>query len=102
MRARIYGALVAKPLSFPDQIQMLVFPLRSADQSHIGEGSWPSDDRETWEAIKRRYPVNNETERRIKSGENVSVFIGYITFKPPDGTVFPDGCEVEILKTDLP
>jgi hypothetical protein len=98
MRAKIYGALVAKPIRFPGEIQMLIFPLRSEDQSHIGAGSWPSDEREPWEAIKRRYPVNEETEQRIRSGENVSVFVGSITFNPPDGTVFPDGCEVEVLK----
>jgi hypothetical protein len=93
----MYGAIVAKPISFPDEIQVLIFPLRSTDQSHIGTGSWPSDERESWDAIKRRYPVNGETEQRIKAGENVSVFVGSITFNPPDGTVFPDGCEYERL-----
>jgi hypothetical protein len=39
IRATIYGALVAKPIRFPDEIQMLIFPLRSEGQSHIGAGS---------------------------------------------------------------
>ena len=95
----MYGAIVAKPISFPNEIQLLIFPLRSTDQSHIGTGSWPSDDREPWEAIKRRYPVNEEAEQRLRAGENVLVFVGSISFNPPDGEiVFPEGCEAEVLK----
>jgi hypothetical protein len=31
------------------------------------------------------------------AGENVSVLVGSITFNLLDGTVFPEGCEYEVL-----
>ncbi|MGB7196846.1 MAG: hypothetical protein WBG23_00985, partial [Acidobacteriaceae bacterium] len=40
-KVRIYGAIVAKPISFPDEVQLLIFPLRATGvswTSMIGNG----------------------------------------------------------------
>jgi hypothetical protein len=47
----MYGALVAQPVSFPDQIEVKLFPLRSADNSRIGTGPRPSDGFWTWDLL---------------------------------------------------
>jgi hypothetical protein len=39
-----------------------------------------------------------EGEERIKSGEAVEVFRGTVETGFPDGTEFPEGSDVEILK----
>lgn len=98
MKVRMYGAVVAKPIHFPDDLEMRIFPVRSSDGSQIGEGSWPSDEHQSWEWVKNRYAVTDGAEKHIKAGENVSIFVGSIRFSPPEGTVFPDGCEVEVLE----
>ena len=98
MKVRMYGAIVAKPLHFPDDLEMRIFPVRSSNGKQIAEGSWPSDEHQTWEWVKSRYSVRDEAEEHIRAGENVSVYVGPVIFYPPDGTVFPDGCEVEVLK----
>jgi hypothetical protein len=94
----MYGAIVAKPLHFPDDLEMRIFPVRSSDGTQIAEGSWPSDEHQTWEWVKSRYSIRDEADEHIRAGENVSVYVGPVVFYPPDGTVFPEGCEVEVLK----
>jgi hypothetical protein len=97
MKVRMYGAIVARPLHFPDDLEMRIFPVRSSDGTQIAGGSWPSEERQTWEWVKRRYSVTDDAEEHMKAGENVSVFVGPVVFYPPDGTVFPEGCEYEVL-----
>lgn len=98
MKVRLHGAIVAKPLHFPDDLEMRIFPVRSSDGAQIADGSWASEERQTWEWVKRNYSVRNDAEEHIKAGENVCIFVGPVVFNPPDGTVFPEGCEYQILE----
>lgn len=93
----MFGALVAQPVSFPDEIEVKLFPLRSSDSSRIGRAAWSFGERRTWEWIKRTHPVAPEAEAVIKTGEPVSFLTGLIIAYLPDDTVFPEECEYEVL-----
>jgi hypothetical protein len=97
MRARIFGALVAKPINFPDDLEIRLFPVRRHDESQIG-GSYPFEDHHSWDWVQRRYPVNSEGEARIKAGESIQVFRGDVTTGFPEGSEFPAGSDVTILE----
>jgi hypothetical protein len=98
MHARIFGALVAKPISFPDDLEISVFPLRRHDESQIGRGSFIFEDHRSWDWVQRHYPVNSEDETHIKAGNSISVFRGDVTTGFPDGTQFPEESDVTILE----
>jgi hypothetical protein len=97
-RARVYGALVAKPITFPDDLEIRLFPARSYDDSQIGKGCFVFEDHRSWDWVQEHYPVNSEDEARIKTGEQIQVFRGPVTTGFPDGIEFPVGSEVTILE----
>jgi hypothetical protein len=97
MRASVYGALVAKPINFPDDLAFFLFPLRRHYETPTG-GSYAFEDHHSWDWVQNRYAVNSEDEARIKAGESIQVFRGVVTTGFPDGTEFPDGSDVTILE----
>jgi hypothetical protein len=97
MRASVYGALVAKPIAFPDDLEIHLFPVRKRDDSQIG-GSFLFEDHQSWDWVRRNHPVNSEAEPHIKAGQPISVRIGWIVADFPKGTEFPEGSAFEILE----
>jgi len=98
MRVSIFGALVAQPVNFPDEIEVKLFPLRSADCSRIGRSAWSFEERRTWDWLKRTHPIAPDAEEHIKNGEAVRLVTGPIVATLPDDSSFPEGCEYEIIK----
>jgi hypothetical protein len=98
MRASVYGALVAKPITFPDDLEIHLYPVRSRDDSQIGEGSFVFEDHRSWDWVQAHYPLNSEAEPHIKAGERLSVRVGWIDANFPKGTEFPEGSEFKILE----
>jgi hypothetical protein len=72
MRVRIYGAIVARPISFPEDLEIRVFPLRRDDGASFG-GSYPMDEHHPWDWVRNQYPVTAEADPRIRADESVSV-----------------------------
>lgn len=97
MRARIHGAIVVRPIKFPDDLDLRLFPLRIADGTQIAEETWPMEEHRSWDWVKKQYRVTSDAEPRIKPGESITVFVGTIIANFPQGTEFPEGSEVEIL-----
>jgi hypothetical protein len=98
MRASVYGALVAKPIAFPNDLEIRLFPVRSHDDSQIGKACFVFEDHRSWDWLRECYPMNSEAEPHIKAGEPISVRIGWITTNFPKGTEFPEGSEFKILE----
>ena len=98
MRASVYGALVAKPIPFPDDLEIRLFPVRSHDDSQIGKACFVLADHRSWDWVQEHYAVNSEAEPRITAGEPISVFVGPIITNFPKGTEFPEGSEFKILE----
>jgi hypothetical protein len=96
MHGRIFSALVAKPIAFPDDLQFFIVPLRH-DGTKIGP-SYTMQHHDSWEWVQRRYPVNSEDEAHIKAGESIRVFTGTLSAEFPDGFEFPQGSTVEIFE----
>jgi hypothetical protein len=97
MRASVFAVLVAKPIAFPDDLEIHLFPVRSRDNSQVG-GSFLFEDHRSWDWVLKNHPVNSEAEPRIKAGESVSVRAGWIVANFPKGIEFPEGSEFEILE----
>jgi hypothetical protein len=97
MRARIYGAIVARPISFPDEMEICIVPLSKNDGTTLGV-SCIMDERQSWDWICNQYPLTQEEEERIKGGEAIEVFRGTVETGFPDGTKFPEGSDVEIVE----
>jgi hypothetical protein len=96
MRVRIYGAIVAKPIKFPDELEMRILPLHKDGGISLGV-SYTMDEIRTWDWVRNRYPLTQEGEERIKGGEAIEVFRGSVVTGCPDGTEFPVGSDVTIL-----
>jgi hypothetical protein len=96
MRARIYAAIVARPIRFPDELEICIVPLNKVDGTTLGV-TCTMDTIRTWEWICSQYPLTQKGEERLRGGESVEVFRGSVATGFPDGTKFPDGSEVEIL-----
>jgi hypothetical protein len=77
---------------------MRIFPARSYDDSQIGKACFVLEDHRSWDWIGRHYPVNAALEARIKSGEQVSLRVDWITTGFPKETEFPEGSEFRILE----
>ena len=98
MRARTYGAIVARPISFPDELEICIVPLSKSEGTTLGV-SCTMDTLRSWDWICSQYPLTEEGEERIKSGEAVEVFRGTVETGFPAGTEFPKGSDVELLET---
>lgn len=96
MRVRIYGAIVVKPIRFPDQLQILIYPLRREDDTRIA-GCFPMEEPRSWDWVKNQYPVNPEAEEHIRAGEATQVFGGFLVSEFVDGSEFPAESDVTIL-----
>jgi hypothetical protein len=98
MRASVYGALVAKPIAFPDDLEIRLFPVRSHDDSQIGKGCFVFEDHRSWDWVQENYSVNSKLDAHIEAGEPVSIRVGWTTTNFPKGTEFPEGSEFKILE----
>jgi hypothetical protein len=97
MRVSIYGAVVVRPISFPDDLRLFLFPLRRKDDSHIGDKSWPMEEHRSWEWVRKRYVPAPIVEKQLENGESVTLTMGPTVVDLRDGTEFPEGCEYRIL-----
>jgi hypothetical protein len=97
MHARVYGALVAKPIAFPNDLEIRLFPHRSRDDSRIG-GFHAYEDHRSWDWVRDRYPMNSDKEARIRAGECIRLHLGWIEDDFPEGTKFTEESEFEILE----
>ena len=69
---------------------MRIFLFGPGTEHEIADGSWPSDEHQSWEWVKQHYSGRDDAEEHIKTGENVSVFVGPVVFYSPDGAVLPE------------
>jgi hypothetical protein len=93
MRARVHGALVAKPITFPDDLEIHLFPVRSHDDSQIGP-SYSYAEHRSWDEVLTHYPLNRqEAEPHIKAGEPIRIFTGHHVATFPKGMELPEGSE---------
>jgi hypothetical protein len=98
MRASVFGALVAKPIAFPDDLEIRLYPLRRHDESQIGP-SYTYEEHRTWDEVLRHYPLNRqEAEPHIKAGEPIRIDTGPQVATFPKGMELPEGSEFEILE----
>jgi hypothetical protein len=97
MHARMFGALVARPMKFPGDLEIRLYPLHRHDESEIG-GSYPYSDRQSWDWVQKKYAINSEGKERLKAGESIPLYRGMVTTNFPEGTVFPEGSAVEIVE----
>jgi nitrogen fixation protein len=98
MRVKIYGVVVVKPVKFPKELNVFLFPLRSSDGSSVNDPTWKVTERRSWEWVQGEYFPHEELEARLKGGKEITVAIGWKTVQLPDDTKFPEGCEYEILE----
>lgn len=95
MRASVYGAVVINPVNFPDDLEILIFPLRS-DGSPIG-GSFPLTEHRSWEWVCKRYPGAVHSENQLRAGERANVLVASLVGEFPDDVKFPADAIVEVL-----
>jgi hypothetical protein len=99
MRARIYAAIVAKPIKFPEDLEIRIFPLRRDDDTSLGV-SYSMEEHHSWDWVRNQYQVNSEAEPRVKAGESIAVSTGFVTMNFPRGTEFPPGSDVMLAAQD--
>jgi hypothetical protein len=96
MRVRIYAGLVVNPISFPVELEILIFPLNRESNQPLG-GNFPMIEHHTLEWARNQYPLREEEEDQLRAGRRVNVFTGYVVGEFPDKVVFPEGAIVELL-----
>jgi hypothetical protein len=96
MRVKIYAGLVISPITFPDELKVLIFPLNRETNRPIG-GNFPIIEHHNLEWVRIQYPLNEEDERQLSDGERINVFTGYVVTQFPDNVVFPEGTTMERL-----
>lgn len=94
MRMRIYAGLVLNPIRFPDELELLIFPLNPKTNEPLG-GSYSSSERHTFESARRRYSIGEVEERQLSAGNRLNVLTGYIVTDFPEGVTFREGAAVE-------
>jgi hypothetical protein len=99
MRAEIYGAIVVKPIKFPDDLQILIYPLRRQDDARV-DGCFVMKEHRGLDWVRNQYPVNSEKEECLKSGDAVQVFGGIVVTDLADGIELPSGSDIKILNEE--
>ena len=97
MRVQIYAGLVVKPVKFPDELEVRIFPLQRSDGRALG-GSFPMLPMRSWDWIKKIHPISEEQERSLQAGQGINLIEGNIVADFAYGTKFPDGATYEILQ----
>jgi hypothetical protein len=96
MRVSIYAGLVISPISFPDELKVLIFPLNRKTNRPLG-GNFPMIEHHTLEWVRNQYPLNKEDARGLSFGERINVFTGYLVAEFRANVVFPEGTIMERL-----
>jgi hypothetical protein len=99
MHARICAGLVIHPLRFPEELEILIFPLDRESDRLLG-GSFPMIQHHTLDWARVQYPLGGEDENQLRAGRRVNVFTGYVVAEFPDEIVFPKGAAVERMDSD--
>lgn len=97
MRVQIYAGLVVKPVKFPDELEVRIFPLRRSDGKALGS-SFPMLPMRSWDWIKKTHPISEDQERSLRAGQGINLLEGNIVADFANGTQFPDGATYEILR----
>jgi hypothetical protein len=103
MNVNIFGALVAEPIKFPDELEIRVFPLRTSDESSI---SLPSGkllflsavEHQSWDWVQNAFNINSEGKAELEAGKGIQLRVGWINTSVPKGFEFPDGMEYKVLE----
>lgn len=92
MRRELYAMIVINPISFPDDLEIRVFPLSRKNDTRLG-GFIEMSPHRSWEWVRNQYPVRedylNEVEGYLKAGELANLICGNIVIDLPDGMEFP-------------
>ncbi|HEY6846127.1 MAG TPA: hypothetical protein VI320_07925 [Terracidiphilus sp.] len=97
MRVQIYAGLIVKPVKFPDELEVRIFPLSRSDGKALG-GSFPMLPMRTWDWMKKMHPISEEQERSLRAGQDINLLEGSIVADFAYGTQFPDDATYEILQ----
>lgn len=93
MRARIYADVVVNPVSFPDDIEIVLYPLRRSNDTPLG-GVFTMSEHHSWKWVCDHYSPTKEAAENIAAGNRVKVYGGHVMADFRDDTMFPSEADV--------
>ncbi len=85
--------IAVKPISFPDDLEVRVYPLSRKNDAWLG-GFFPMTSHRTWDWVLRQYPLREEVfedaKRHLEAGETANLVRGEMTIDLPEDAEWPD------------